>query len=250
MATYELRPLSIGEILDGALILLRRHFALVLGIAVVCEGIPTALDVYIELTGGASQNPGLSLLDQVLTLVGSVLVTGATVRVVSEAYLGRTPLFDDAMRFAGRRFGTIFGANLMSGFLTVLATLALVIPGIIVACGYSVAAEAAALESGSSGEALRRSWGLTKGFRWKALALGVVSIGLILVVYLGVGVLGGILGGVVGGLDTVLSVFAACVSLVIYPVISCVFTIFYYDLRVRKEGFDLEMLSRQLQLAT
>jgi len=45
-------------------------------------------------------------------------------------------------------------------------------------------------------------------------------------------------------------VLAACVSLLIYPVLTCVFTLFYYDLRVRKEGFDLEMLSRQLQLAT
>jgi len=248
MADYQLRPLSIGEILDGALVLLRRHFTLVLGIAVVCEGIPTAMDVYIDLTGGGSQNPGLSLLDRLLTLVGSVLVTGATVRVVSEAYLGRTPLFGDAMGFAGSRFGTILGANIMSGFLTVLAILALVIPGIVVACGYSVAAEAAALESGSASEALRRSWDLTKGFKWKALALGVVSIGLILVVYLGAGVLGGIMGEVVGGLDAVLAVLAACVSLLIYPVISCVFTLFYYDLRVRKEGFDLEMLSRQLGL--
>jgi len=249
MATYQLRPLSFGELLDGALVLLRRHFGLVLGIAVVCEGIPTAMDVYIGLTGGASQNPGLSLLDRLLTLVGSVLVTGATVRVVSEAYLGRSPLFGDAIRFAGTRFGTILGANIMSGILTFLATLALVIPGIVVACGYSVAAEAAALESGSSSDALRRSWELTKGFRWKALALGVVSIGLILVVFVGAGVLGGILGGVMGGLDVVLAVIAACVSLLIYPVISCVFTVFYYDLRVRKEGFDLEMLSRQLGLA-
>ena len=250
MATYQLRPLSFGELLDGALVLLRRHFGLVLSIAVVCEGIPTAMDVYIDLTGGASLNSGLSLLDRLLTLVGSVLVTGATVRVVSEAYLGRSPLFGDAMRFAGSRFGTILGANIMSGILTFLATLALVIPGIVVACGYSVAAEAAALESGSSSEALRRSWELTKGFRWKALGLGVVSIGLILVVYVGAGVLGGILGGVMGGLDMVLAVLGACVSLLIYPVISCVFTVFYYDLRVRKEGFDLEMLSRQLGLAT
>ncbi len=249
MAIYQLRPLSFGELLDGALVLLRRHFGLVLGIAVVCEGIPTAMDVYIGLTGGASQNPGLSLLDRLLTLVGSVLVTGATVRVVSEAYLGRSPLFGDAMRFAGSRFGAILGANIMSGILTFLATLALVIPGIVVACGYSVAAEAAALESGSSSDALRRSWELTKGFRWKALALGVVSIGLILVVFVGAGVVGGILGGVMGGLDVVLVVLGACVSLLIYPVISCVFTVFYYDLRVRKEGFDLEMLSRQLGLA-
>ena len=248
--TYQLRPLSLGEMLDGALVLLRRHFALVLGIAVVCEGIPTAMDVYLDLAGGAAQHPGVSLLDRLLTLVGSVLVTGATVRVVSEAYLGRMPLFGDAMRFASGRFGTIFGANLMSGILTVLATLALIIPGIVVACGYSVAAEAAALESGTSGDALKRSWDLTKGFRWKALGLGVVSVGLILIVYVGAGVVGGVLAGIMGGLETVLAVLAACVSLLIYPVLTCVFTLFYYDLRVRKEGFDLEMLSRQLELAT
>ena len=250
MTTYQLRPLSLGEILDGALVLLRRHFALVLGIAIVCEGIPTAMDVYIDLIGGASQNPGLNLLDRVLTLVGSVFVTGATVRVVSEAYLGRTPMFGDAMGFAGQRFGPVFGANFLSGLLTVLAMVLLIIPGIIVACGYSVAAQAAALESGSSGEALRRSWNLTKGFRWKALGLGAVSIALILVVFLGAGLLAGILSGVLGGLDAVLAVLAGGVSLFIYPVISCVFTLFYYDLRVRKEGFDLEMLSRELELAT
>ena len=53
-----------------------------------------------------------------------------------------------------------------------------------------------------------------------------------------------------GGLETVLAVLAACVSMLSYPVLTCVFTLFYYDLRVRKEGFDLEMLSRQLELAT
>ena len=248
--TYELRSLSIGEILDGALILLRRNFALVMGIAIVCEGIPTAVDVYIDLTGGGMQSPGLGLLNRLLTLVGSVLVTGATVRVVSEAYLGRTPLFGDAMSFATRKFGVIFGARFMSGFVTILAALLLVIPGIVVACGYAVAAETAALESVSSGEALQRSWALTKGFRWKALGLGVISIGLIMVIYLAAGVVGGLLGGTVGGLDRILTVFAACVSLTIYPVLSCVFTLFYYDLRVRKEGFDLEMLSRQMEAAT
>src|SRR5687768_12735772 len=128
MASYQLRPMSTGEILDGAFVLLRRQFLLLMGIAVVCQGIPTAMDVYIELMGGPAQNQGLSLLDRVLTLVGGVLVTGATVRVVSEAYLGGTPQFGDAMRFAGQKFGTIFGANFISGFFTILATLALIIP--------------------------------------------------------------------------------------------------------------------------
>jgi hypothetical protein len=245
-ASYELRPLSLGEILDGALILLRRNFGLLFGVVLVCQGIPTLMDVYIDLTGGTSANPGLGLLDRLLTLVAGVFVTGATVRVVSEAYLGRTPELGEAIRFAGDRFGTILGANIMSGFLTVLAMLAFIIPGIIVACGYAVTSPAAALESGSSTEALRHSWELTKGFRWKALGLWAVSVGLIAITYIGAIVVGGVVGKMLGQVDAVLAVLGAAASLLIYPVISCVFTLFYYDLRVRKEGFDIEMLSQQV----
>ena len=222
-----------------------------LSIALVCEGIPSIIDVYVDLPGGGRQNPGLALLDRLLSAIGALLVTGATVRVVSEAYLGRTPRLRDALGFAGDKLGAIFGANFASGILTGLAFLALVIPGIVVACGYSVAAQVAALESpGSAGGALRRSWDLTKGFKGKALVLWMVSICLILVVFFGAGLLGGALGVLGGALDAAVAVVTAFVSLLVYPVISCVFTLFYYDLRVRKEGFDLEVLAKQLGLGS
>jgi hypothetical protein len=60
---------------------------------------------------------------------------------------------------------------------------------------------------------------------------------------------GGLLAGLTGGLDLLLAVPLALVTLLIYPLIACVFTLFYYDLRVRKEGFDLEVLSGQLGIA-
>ena len=39
------------------------------------------------------------------------------------------------------------------------------------------------------------------------------------------------------------------VQMFIYPVLYCVLTVTYYDLRVRKEGFDLELLASSLQPA-
>jgi hypothetical protein len=39
------------------------------------------------------------------------------------------------------------------------------------------------------------------------------------------------------------------VQIFIYPLFYCVLTITYYDLRVRKEGFDLELLASQLRTA-
>ncbi|HMH82221.1 MAG TPA: hypothetical protein VK531_05075 [Gemmatimonadales bacterium] len=250
LATFELRPLTTGEILDGSLTLLRRHFRLLFGIAVACEGVPAALDVYVDLAGRSGAHPGLALLGRLLNLIGTLLVTGATVRAVSEAYLGRVPRLGDALRYAGSKLGVIFGATFASGVVVLLATIALVIPGIIVFCGYSVAGQVAALEPlRSSTDALRRSWDLTKGFKGKGLVLWVVAFALIAVVVLAVGFAGGIATGLTGGVEAPVTALLAVITLLIYPLISCVFTLFYYDLRVRKEGFDLEVLSGQLGIA-
>ncbi len=251
MRSYQLRPLSTGEILDGSLTLLRRHFGLLVGIAVAGEGIPTAMDVYMDLAGGRGQHQGLVFVEPILSFIGATLVTGATVRVVSEAYLGRTPRLRDALDFAGDKFGDILGANFVGGVRTLLALLALIAPGIILACGYQVASQVAALESPpSASDSLRRSWQLTKGFKWKALVLWVVSICVLLAVYLGAGVLSGVLATLGGARDWATTLLAASFSLLVYPLLSCVFTLFYYDLRVRKEGFDLEMLAQELGLVS
>ena len=247
MRTLELRPLSTGEVLDGALTLLRRHFGLLFGIAVACEGVPTVVELYLELASGGRVDPMGALIVRILNAVGNLLVTGATVRAVSDAYLGGVPRLGDALRYAVEKLGVIFGATFLSGLVTLLASIAFVIPGIIVFCGYSVAGQVAALERlSSSTDALRRSWALTKGFKGKAFVLWIVSFALIVVVVMGAGVLGAAAGALTGGLDAVVTVLVAVVSLLIYPLITCVFTLFYYDLRVRKEGFDLEVLSGQL----
>ena len=247
MAAFELRPLKTGEILDGAITLMRRQFGVLFGIAVVCEGLPAVLDIYIDLTGGSAAQPGLALLERLLNLFGTMLVTGATVSAVSEAYLGRTPGLGDSLRHGLSKLGFIFSASIVSGLLAGLATLALVIPGIVVFCGYSVVAQVAALEPLKSGtDALRRSWMLTKGFKAKAFVLWIVAIVLIAALALGGGLLGGLAAAVNPALEPVSTVLLAILLLLYYPLLTCVFTLFYYDLRVRKEGFDLEVLAAQL----
>ena len=50
------------------------------------------------------------------------------------------------------------------------------------------------------------------------------------------------------GMIVVLAV-GGIVQMLIYPLFYCVLTVLYYDLRVRKEGFDLELLASSLQSA-
>jgi hypothetical protein len=53
--------------------------------------------------------------------------------------------------------------------------------------------------------------------------------------------------------STSVSIIAVAVSglvqIFIYPLFYCVLTVAYYDLRVRKEGFDLEVLASTLLTA-
>ncbi|MGH7699827.1 MAG: hypothetical protein ACREMJ_04810 [Gemmatimonadales bacterium] len=264
MATYQLRPMSFGEILDGAFVLLRRHFGVLFSVAIICQGIPTALTLFVIFAGGTAEAPGLAILGNLLSWIGYLFVTGATVRIVSEAYLGRTPTVGDALGFAAGKAWRIFLASLASSIVIGLSAVPGVVAGIAlhpvlfilaVACivvfaGYSIVIQAAALEPlASSTDALGRSWTLTKGFKGKAFGLWGVLVVILMLLFVGFGVVAGI-AAALAPLFMIPAVAALAVLwLLIYPLISAVFTLLYYDLRVRKEAFDLELLSQQIGLA-
>lgn len=264
MATYQLRPMSFGEILDGAFVLLRRHFGVLFSVAVICQGIPTAVTVFVIFAGGTAEAPMLSLLGNVLSWIGYLFVTGATVRIVSQAYLGKTPTVGDALGFAAGKAWRIFLASLASSIVIGLSALPGVVAGlalhpglfvlvaacIVVFCGYTLVIQAAALEPlGASTDALGRSWVLTKGFKAKAFGLWFVLFALLMLLFIGVGVVAGIAAALAPVLMIPAVAGLAVVWLLIYPLMSAVFTLLYYDLRVRKEAFDLEVLGQQIGLA-
>ncbi len=250
MATTQLRPMSMGEILDASFALLRRHAAVFFGIAIVCQGVPTAVGLFVQFSGGAARHFGLSLAGQVLSLLGQLLVTGASIRVVSQAYLGHEPGMADALAFAFDKIGRTLSAGIAAGLLTILAAILLLVPGIVVACGVAVAVQAAVLEPLAAGsDGVGRSWSLTRGFRWKAFGLYLVMLVLLCLFLLGFGLVAGVAAVVYAPLMVPAVVGMGLIFLFRYPFASCVFTLFYYDLRVRKEAFDLEVLSEHLGIA-
>jgi hypothetical protein len=249
MATMQLRPMGMGEILDASFALLRRHAGVFFGVAIVCQGVPTALSLFVQFSGGPAQHFGLYLSSQLLSFVGYLLVTGASIRVVSQAYLGNEPSLSDALDFAFGKLGRTLAAGFAAGILAGLATILLVVPGIVVACGLSVAVQAAVLEPLPGGmDGLGRSWTLTRGFKWRAFGLYVVVVVLLLLFLLGFAFLAGLAAALVPLMLVPALIGVGLIFLFLYPFTSCVFTLFYYDLRVRKEAFDLELLSQHLGL--
>jgi hypothetical protein len=99
----------------------------------------------------------------------------------------------------------------------------------------------------SNFDAFGRSWELTKGARGRVFGLVFVA-GLISSVLpaLVLSALGALIAQLAPAASIAWTVIAAVLPVVLTPIVPCVLTLAYYDLRVRHEGFDLQLLSEQL----
>ena len=185
------------------------------------------------------------------------VATAATVFVVSEGYLGREVGASDALRSAAPFVWRLILAQVANFLLVFLGMLLLVVPGLIVLVGLSLTPPALVVENLSSTAALGRSWRLTKGARWKLVGVFVPLFLLLVVPMIAITVIVGIVAAVVGvasatdstGAALLGAAFAGLIQMLVYPLFNCALTIAYYDQRIRKEGFDLELLAARLRAA-
>jgi len=232
------QPMSLGELLDGSFTLYRRHFTALAGVAAICYGPFQAIRLYAEISGGWTEHLALLLIGVLLALVLSLLGSAAILKVVSDGYLGREPQAGDALRFALGKFGGLMLAGLARSVLIMLGFVLLIVPGIIIACGYSLVGPVVVLESPPNAlDSLGRSWALTKGHRGTVFVLGFVLM-----------LVASIPGAVAGALSISFGLPAQVVgslaAILLAPLLPCGITLFYYDMRIRKEAFDLQALGQ------
>ena len=273
----ELKPMEMGEVLDGAMTLYRRHFGLLLRLGVIALWLPACANIYLQITGGPLQHTPLYFVAAALQYFCALFLTAGAIRVISDSYLGKETALGDAVSLGVSKIMPLFAVGLGKGLLLGLmvgaigVVAAIMIPafgasvggvGIIVfllaflagiwavayvACGYAVTTQVVVLESlDGSFDAFGRSWELTRGFKRKVANIAILA-GIIF--NLPVAAVSGTAQGLAisnPGWSTGLSVVAALLPIVLTPLLACVFTLMYYDLRIRREGFDLQVLSQQL----
>ena len=253
MVPTSLRPLSVGEILDVSFTLYRRHFATLGTIAMLCSGAPVLLSLYIEASGGVLYNLPLTVVHYTIFTVLSSIATAATVFVVSESYLGRPLGARHALRRATPLITRLILCSLLLAIIVGFGFIFFLLPGVVLLCGLLLAFPSLVLEPANTPTAaLSRSWSLTRGSRWRMFWLLVTMALLLYVPLVGLGAIAAVVvpGGLLGVAPGMLTLAAVgVVQILLYPLFYCVLTVAYYDLRVRKEGFDLEVLASNLQPA-
>jgi hypothetical protein len=281
MASPALRPLSAGEVLDTSFGLYRRMFTTLVVIQLVCMAVPFLLSIYVA--GVNQQVSWLGFTAMLLSFVLAALASAATAMAISETYMDRPITAGAALRRAVPRLGPLLLVSILIGLLLVasavpfvflvggasaimaqgmnggmglmtvmllvgLASLAL---PMLVASGVAVSTPVVVLEDGiTATAALSRTWYLTKGYRLRITGLLFVCLLIIMIPYFGlIAISAALSGGSISHLTIGLTVAGTVARTVITPILYCLITLLYYDLRVRKEGFDLEMLAASLQPA-
>jgi len=262
MNGLDLRPLSIGDILDRTFSLYRRHFLLFVGIA----GIPQLLVLAFSLarilflgnpldrlTTLGTSNLGttilLSLVSLVVALFAYLYSQGGAMLAISELYLGRTTTIAESLRKVSGDLWYLFGVTILSGLAILGALILLIVPGIYVACRLLVCVPAALIEKRSPREALSRSFELTKDFAGRAFVILVLSVVLTYAAQLLLAIPASValvlrVGGpsMIRFWTAVTQVGSSIASILVTPILLIATAVFYFDLRVRKEGFDLQFM--------
>ena len=271
-----LRPMGVGDLLDETIRLYRENFLLfvatiaallapvLLAGAVAALGGAVVAPGLIDQSGSSAPNapnPALAVLFVVLTIVDAVaglLVAAAVTVVTSERYLGRPITVRAAYAAALKRIGPLLLAFLWAGvrLIPVIAICAFVI-GVPFLIYYLIAwlliPQAVMLEGCGAGGASKRSRQLIDGHWWKALGLYLVlSMLLYILATIPTLLLTAVVGGVAGiatGSAAALAVVYAIVGVImpalLTPLLLVATTLLFYDLKIRKEAFDLETMARQ-----
>jgi hypothetical protein len=270
MADLDLRPLSLGEVLDRTFSIYRKHFLLFAGITAIPQLLILALRltqtmfttfpaarprVPVEQLQSNTANGLLAfgivgvIVGLIVYLVAYLFAQGGTVFAVSELYLGRTTTIGAALGRMRGQLGSLFGVILLNGLAVMGALILLIIPGIYVACRLITCVPAALLEDLGPRSSLERSFSLTKDYAGRAFLIYLLYFVLVYAAtmlltfpfFIAVGLSARNPEAMRGWL-AMAQVGEFIAGVLVSPVLTIATAVFYYDLRVRKEAFDLQFM--------
>lgn len=309
-----LRPLSIGDIYQGAFAAIKTNARTMFGFTAALLGVVLVISIatnyaiinlvlpnylssdspyaaaFTSLSGSFSQLGGT-----LLQALATVLLSGLIVVAVSRSVLGRVASSKEVWERTKSKFLPLIGLNIITGiisglmviigivaFFVLLASVAstaetetelwqgmgialvgifiLIVAGVVVSSylsiKFSVASPAMVLENLGVFAAIGRSWSLTRKNFWRLLGINILTT---IITSMVAGVFGGIASAlsvifVVAGSsspeDAITSINTAYIltmvmssiaQLLILPFTSSVNALLYIDLRMRKEGLDVEL---------
>ena len=278
MAAFEIRPRRATELVDASFQLLRRFYPQLLTVSAIAMAPGVFLRILLRdklsdptalMTNSGAAFGAVALSTLCIAIADAVLIVAA-----SEGYLEGTVDLARALEAGASRLFSVILAVLLRyivifsiifvlgiGAAVLIPVMAkskstagiglfvLLMPFLLWWAVYAglrtfAVAPAVLLERSGPASALGRSWRLSKDCVWHIF----FSLGLAWLIYLIIALIATTIGAMVLS-NSLTGILSAILIIPIYPLLAVVSTLLYYDLRIRKEGFDLEVMSRELGTA-
>jgi hypothetical protein len=157
----------------------------------------------------------------------------------------------ETYRFVLPRLGTLIWAGILTVLVIYLGLILCIVPGIIFACWFWLTTPAVVVENLKATKAMSRSKALVSGNLGKVFVIGFVVFCIALVVNWACGTISGLLSAGAAQENRLLAliiqqVVALVGQVLVAPIGAAACILFYYDMRIRKEAFDLEMLANSM----
>jgi hypothetical protein len=239
----DLRARSASELVDAALALYRRDLLQYVMVTAIAYAPAIILQIVLQ-DAAAAQDTSRIIAMSPLYLVSFAcfaLSTGVVARMGADVYLGGRADVAGTVKAVLPRLITLIIATLILTFLYLVFTLLLLFPFFWIFATSFAVVPVIVLENKSALDAIGRSAALSKGRRWPVLGTLLLAFGIYFALSIGVMFLGSATGSTLMPmlLSSLYSIFA-------YPIVNLVVLLLYYDLRIRKEGFDLEHMAAGL----
>lgn len=253
-----LRPLEVGEILEGAVRVIRVQPALMLGSCAIVVAISQTISVLATLAMGGrtvavpiepnlTQEQALDRLGDlfvetgpslIVAVLGQTFLSGFLIVVVGKAVLGTHVGFRQVWQEARPRLPPLLRLTVVYGVLVFAGLVLFVLPGIWLYVVFGLATPALVLERGGIGVSMSRSRLLVRDSWWRVF--GVLALAFLVSVLLSAVVQAPVNAGApaapTAGTLWLSALGGTIAGTVSYPFIAAVTALVYVDQRMRKEG--------------
>ena len=245
------RPRTGPELVDSAFQLFKVHFVSVITIAAIACLPALIIRLVLPTKTPAPGNPlaawhghylFATLINLIAGTISSALIQGALITVFSEAYQGRTVAVGPALSAGASKIIRIWLVTTAALVLASLALMFFIIPGVILWTWWFVVPAIVVLEQRPL------SWGIFARSRFLCQdhKLRIFGFGCIYIVFLIVSMV--TLKLITSSMHS--TAFAMVFMIpsygVVLPLFSALMVVQYYDARIRKEGYDVELMAGAL----
>ncbi|MDR1581367.1 MAG: hypothetical protein LBS35_13505 [Synergistaceae bacterium] len=169
-----LSSFQVGSVLSVSWRTLFKAPGIFIGLTFVANLLTAIVGVVTNMGSVDGVSAIVTFLSLLINMILSLVIQGAIAYAVFQVIIGGRALLGESVSKSASKIFALIGLAIISGFSVGLASILLLLPGIILLCMWYVSAPACVVERLGPIESLGRSRALTKGYRWQVLGVMVL----------------------------------------------------------------------------